>query len=164
MNSECTIPEKLIVSDKAVNKLAMPRSSFMAIMAALSLGGYAATAVGQQSGGNFMFTSTGFQVRYADTPEKLAHLRRLPPDQFVVRKRNGRTYYVYADPTNCRCAYVGTPEAYQNYKTTYDPSQIPGGGVSIEDQMVNEMTEEDTPTEPGAPSFNDYVFGGMRND
>jgi hypothetical protein len=77
----------------------------------------------------------------------------------VTRQRNGKTYYVYADPTICRCAYVGTSAAYRASQNGSDgPS---GGGASLTDQMVGDMTEDDTPTQPGAPSFNDYVFGGL---
>ena len=63
-----------------------------------------------------LFTQAGFVVKYATTPEKTALLRSLPPDKLVTRKRDGRLYYVYADPERCNCAYVGTPEAYAAYR------------------------------------------------
>ena len=84
---------------------------FAVNLAACAVGVGAAAA--QQSAPDNLFTAAGFKVQYADTPEKHAILRRLPPDKLVIRKRNGKTYYVYADPTICRCAYVGTPQAYQ---------------------------------------------------
>ena len=136
----------------------------MVIMAALSVGGNAEIVAAQQSTPNNLFTAAGFTVRYADTPAKLAHLRRLPPDKLVTKQRGGKMYYVYADPNICGCAYVGTPEAYRAYQNGSDGSQVLGGGESIVDQMTADMTEEDTPAQPGAPSFDDYVFGGMRDD
>ena len=70
----------------------------------------------QHTAANNLFTAAGFVIRYADTPEKLEHLRKLPPDKLVTRSRNGKKYYVYADPTICQCAYVGTAEAYREYQ------------------------------------------------
>jgi hypothetical protein len=58
----------------------------------------------------------GFQVEVADTREELAEINTLPPRQIVPQERNGRTVYVYADAAECRCAYVGTPEAYATLK------------------------------------------------
>ena len=133
------------------------------VMAAILLGGFWGPAATQQAVPNNLFTAAGFVVRYADTPEKLAHLRRLPPDKLVTRTRGGKVYYVYADPSICRCAYVGTPQAYQAYQNWSGGPQL-GGGESRGQQMVDEMSVEDAPTEPGAPSFDDYVFGGMRDD
>jgi hypothetical protein len=128
-------------------------------------GGHLVTAAAQQPTPNNMFTAAGFVVQYADTPAKQAHLRRLPPDKLVTRTRGGKVYYVYADPTICRCAYVGTPAAYQAFQNGPDAPQFGGGGGdSRGQQMIDEMSVEDSPSEPGAPSFDDYVFGGMRDD
>ena len=90
-------------------------------------------------------------------------MRRLPPDKLVLRKRGGKTYYVYADPSICRCVYVGTPQAYQAYQTGSDGSQFLKGGESRGDQMLDEFSEQDT-AQAGATSFDDYVFGGIQDD
>ena len=63
-----------------------------------------------------LFTQAGFVVKYATTPEKSAILRSLPPDKLVMRRRDGKLYYVYADAARCNCAYVGTPEASAAYR------------------------------------------------
>jgi len=123
----------------------------------------AGAAAAQQPAPNNLFTAAGFAVKYADTPEKHAILRRLPPDKLVIRKRGGKTYYVYADPTICRCVYVGTPQAYQAYQTGSDGSQFLKGGESRGDQMLDEFSEQDT-AQAGATSFDDYVFGGIQDD
>jgi hypothetical protein len=140
------------------------RKSGTLMMAAMSVGGFLCAAEAQQSAPNNLFTAAGFVVRHADTPEKLAHLRRLPPDKLVTRTRGGKLYYVYADPSICRCAYVGTPAAYRAFQSGGDGSQFLSSGESRGAQMLDEMTEDDSPSEPGAPSFDDYVFGGMRDD
>jgi len=77
---------------------------------------------------NNLFTQAGFVVKYATTPEKTAIQRSLPPDQLVKRTKDGRIYYVYADPKGCNCAYVGTPEAYAAYQNWSNIG--PGGGGS----------------------------------
>jgi len=58
----------------------------------------------------------GFQMIPANTPEKVAKLQALPPYKLVKRKRNGLAVYIYADPTNCQCAYIGDTEQYETYK------------------------------------------------
>jgi len=134
-------------------------------LAATAFDGHRVTTWAQNSAPNNMFTEAGFVVRYADTPAKLAHLRRLPPDKLVTRTRGGKLYYVYADPQICRCAYVGTPAAYQAFQNGSGGPQFNlADNESPETQMIDEMTADDTATEPGAPSFNDFVFGGMRDD
>jgi len=123
----------------------------------------AGAVAAQQPAPNNLFTAAGFAVKYADTPEKHAILRRLPPDKLVLRKRGGKTYYVYADPSICRCVYVGTPQAYQAYQTGSDGSQFLKGGESRGDQMLDEFSEQDT-AQAGATSFDDYVFGGIQDN
>jgi hypothetical protein len=120
-------------------------------------------AAAQQPTPDNLFTAAGFAVKYADTPDKHAILRRLPPDKLVVRKRGGKTYYLYADPTICRCVYVGTPRAYQAYQTGSDGSQFLKSGDSSMDQVLDEFSEQDT-AQPGTTSFDDYVFGGIQED
>jgi hypothetical protein len=139
------------------------RQGAMIVVTATSLYGFCCEAEAQSAAPNNLFTASGFVVRYADTPEKWAHLRRLPPDKLVTRTRGGKVYYVYADPTICRCAYVGDAAAYRAFQSE-GPGGNLGGGESRGEQMLDEMTADDSPSEPGAPSFDDYVFGGMRDD
>ena len=61
-------------------------------------------------------TQAGFRKLSADTPAKISHLQTLPARTFVKRNRDGRTYYVYADPEYCKCLYVGTVEQYARYR------------------------------------------------
>jgi hypothetical protein len=119
----------------------------------------------QHTDANNLFTEAGFIVQYADTPEKLGHLKKLPPDKLVTRLRNGTKYYVYADPNICQCAYVGTPQAYRAYQAGVGGPQ-PGQSNSdpVFDQEIAEFNEDGAASVIGAPSFDDYVFGGMRDD
>jgi hypothetical protein len=63
-----------------------------------------------------LLAAAGFQIRLADTPEKLDHLKTLTQRQLVPHQRDDSLYYVYADATACKCLYVGTEKAYQRYQ------------------------------------------------
>ena len=60
--------------------------------------------------------AAGFIIRPANTPERQTMLNRLPPHQFVQRVNGDTIHYVYADPLVCGCLYVGTQQAYDQYK------------------------------------------------
>jgi len=62
-------------------------------------------------------SAAGFIIKPANTPERQAMLARLPGDKFVMRQNGDSIHYVYADPLVCGCLYVGTQQAYNQYKT-----------------------------------------------
>lgn len=62
-----------------------------------------------------LLIAAGFVQRKADTPERIAALKSLPPHQFVTRNSNGSVKYMYADPIACNCIYVGGQLAYNQY-------------------------------------------------
>lgn len=64
---------------------------------------------------NDLLAEAGFVQRRADTPERMAALKTLPPHQFVIRNSNGSVKYMYADPVACDCIYVGGQRAYNQY-------------------------------------------------
>ena len=57
-----------------------------------------AVAIAQTIAPNNMLTAAGFVAKYPDTPEKQEIFNSLPPNRLVKRGRNGKVYYVYADP------------------------------------------------------------------
>lgn len=63
-----------------------------------------------------LLAAAGFRVQYADTPQKLANLAKLPAHKLVGRTKDGKVVYVYADPEFCKCVYFGNENAYQNYR------------------------------------------------
>ncbi len=63
-----------------------------------------------------ILAGAGFNTRPADTPQRLAMLRTLPSHRFVHQVRNGHDVWIYADPTICRCLYVGSEQAWQAYR------------------------------------------------
>jgi hypothetical protein len=60
--------------------------------------------------------ASGFKVVPANTPERQAALRQLPPQKIVRQVRNDKVVFVYADPTNCNCLYAGNATAYGAYR------------------------------------------------
>jgi hypothetical protein len=60
--------------------------------------------------------AAGFIVKPANTPERKAMLARLPANHFVQRTNGDTIHYVYADPLLCGCLYVGSQQAYNQYK------------------------------------------------
>ena len=60
-----------------------------------------------------VLAAAGFQVKFADTPEKMELLKSLPQRKIFVKEKDGKDHYVYADATSCKCVYVGDEKAYQ---------------------------------------------------
>jgi len=63
-----------------------------------------------------VLSAAGFYVEAANTSEKLTELRTLPARQVVPETRDGKTSYVYRDPSVCNCLYVGGEPEYQQYQ------------------------------------------------
>lgn len=64
----------------------------------------------------FYLTSAGFKVKFANDAAGQKVLRALPAHRFVVHKVGGSERYLYADPKTCVCVFVGTRDAYLNYR------------------------------------------------
>jgi hypothetical protein len=60
-------------------------------------------------------SAAGFTVRIANTAERQAMLNRLPPNRFVQRVNGDTIQYVYADPVECGCLYIGSQQAFNQY-------------------------------------------------
>jgi hypothetical protein len=63
-----------------------------------------------------LLAAAGFQVRAADTPEGLAHLKERPARRVMAHIHDGEPRYTYADPGRCRCLYVGGAREYAEYR------------------------------------------------
>jgi hypothetical protein len=102
--------------------------------------------------------AAGFVVRPANTPERVAMLNRLPAHQFVQRVNGDSVHYVYADPLVCGCLYVGTQQAYNQYKANQLQQHL------ADEQLMTAQTYSDTAWNweawgPwGAPGFG-FVYG-----
>jgi hypothetical protein len=107
----------------------------------------------QQTTGQLLISS-GFNPIAATTPEMMARLRSFPANQFLLRNKGDRRFYVYADPSGCSCAYVGSVNAMDKYRANF--SALPtdtlssGGFTDPEQNMINSMDQDDA----GADIFN----------
>ena len=86
------------------------RFSILLALVAL-LGGCAAQT--QQT--ERQLVAAGFQMRMADTPEKLTQIEALPQRKLVPKTHDGRPFFLFADAKHCKCLYVGTERAYRRY-------------------------------------------------
>src|SRR6478609_1110463 len=113
--------------------------------------GYAQQSTGQ------LLISSGFNPIAATTPEMVKRLMSFPPDQFQLRQRGGRPYYVYADPSGCTCAYVGSVPAMNKYRASYGalPADAPSAGAftNAEQNMITSMDNDEA-----SAQFNNDVF------
>jgi hypothetical protein len=73
---------------------------FVVFFAVLALG---TSSYAQQTTGQLLISS-GFNPIAATTPEMMTRLMSFPPNQFLLRSKGGRPFYVYADPSRCTCA------------------------------------------------------------
>jgi hypothetical protein len=66
---------------------------------------------------SFYLSSAGFRVQVANDAAGKKAMNALPPHRFVVhRYGNNEVRYLYAEPNHCVCIFIGTQEAYQNYR------------------------------------------------
>lgn len=63
-----------------------------------------------------LLSAAGFRVLHTDDPQKRRNLAILPAHRLVTETKEGVVYYVYADPTVCRCIYFGDEESYREYR------------------------------------------------
>ena len=88
-----------------------------------------------------LLIAAGFTQKVATTTEGQAKLNALKPLKMVRATREGEVIYVYPDPYNCKCAYVGGEREYAEYKRLAIQQQI------AEDNFM--PTEIMEPTDPG---------------
>jgi hypothetical protein len=65
---------------------------------------------------SFYLTSAGFKPQFANDPAGKKALHALPPHRFVVHDNGGNARYLYAEPRYCVCVFIGTADAWQNYR------------------------------------------------
>lgn len=62
-----------------------------------------------------LLSAAGFNMLPANTPQRQAHLKTLPPHQITMVVRDGKTYDVYPDEAH-QVLYVGQEAQYQEYQ------------------------------------------------
>ncbi len=95
-------------------KWAMTAAAALALLAGLLAADLLAQTPQQR---DRLLEQSGFIMRSADTPQKVARMDRLPPLQFLARNSPHGRYYLFADPKLCVCVFLGTEQALTNYKS-----------------------------------------------
>jgi hypothetical protein len=83
-----------------------------------------------------MMAAAGFTIVPANTPQRQASLKTLPPHKFVQQVRNNQVIFTYADPTICGCLYVGNQAAYQRYR-----QDVFAKNLANEENMTAQMNQ-----------------------
>lgn len=66
---------------------------------------------------SFYLSSAGFRVQVANDAAGRKAMNALPPHRFVIhRYGNNEVRYLYAEPNHCVCIFIGTQQAYQDYR------------------------------------------------
>lgn len=72
-----------------------------------------------------LLSASGFVIRPADTPEKMASLQAMKQRKMVRRQTpDGQLQFLWADALVCRCLFVGNEQAYQTYQSLAVQQQI----------------------------------------
>jgi hypothetical protein len=140
------------MADRSTRARASVVSFVLLSMLVASTSAHAQKTTGQ------LLISSGFNPIAATTPSMVARLMSFPANRFLSRQKGGRPYYVYADPSACTCAYVGSVDAMNKYRASFGalPADVlsSGGFTDPEQNMINSMDNDDA----GA-QFNNDVFG-----
>jgi hypothetical protein len=107
------------------------------LAAAILIGGCAAIQREEAQKTESILSASGFQMKPADTPDRIAHLQSLTPLKVVPHTKDGRLLYVYADPKSCKCVFVGDEQAYQRYQALAIKEQL-----AQEQMMAAQMNED----------------------
>lgn len=135
------------------------RRAFLSAVFIVAL--FAGPLVASQEGADMRMVDAGFLMRPADTPQKLARLKLLPPLKFISRARPGGHYFLYADPDVCKCVLVGNQAALKAYRDMVSQPlsvpNVPASGVAPEAMLVRDI-DSDTDNMFGDDEFFDYPF------
>jgi hypothetical protein len=88
----------------------------------------------------------GFVMRTAKSEVALKQATDVPARRFVARVKNGKRYYIYADPDTCKCVFLGDEAAMQNFRAMRarpaQPGSVPAAGDNMEELVVNSIDSD----------------------
>ena len=133
------------------------RSPDLRLLVVFVFGLFGDPAVAQE-GTDMRLVDAGFIMRPADTPEKLARLKRVPPRKFVRRKTEAGHYYIYADPDYCKCVLLGDQRAMRTYRDMVKaPLILPTESVSPSGESLSGEVIQDLNTDIGDTPASDIL-------
>lgn len=113
------------------------RSVLVGLCLGVTLAGCAAIEREEAEQTEQMLAAAGFQMRPADTPERLADLERLQQHKLVRHDRDGVVTYIYADAADCKCLYSGDEQDYDAFQKLQVQEEI-----AEQEQMAAAMNEQ----------------------
>ena len=105
-------------------------------------------------------SAAGFVIRPANTPERIAMLKRLPPHHFIQEVRGDTVSYVYADPLVCNCLYVGSQDAYGRYRLFMQQQRL-AEEQQLTAQMYSDSAWNWDAWGPWGPGYGGGFVGGF---
>lgn len=105
----------------------MVRRSGFGLFAAILVSLAGCTAIDQISAtqDEKLLQTAGFKIVPGDTPDRIQALDTLAPGKISRVGRGGTIYYVYADPNECRCLWVGNQAQYERYQRLVMEEMVP---------------------------------------
>lgn len=133
------------------------------ILAFFVCGLFGDPAAASQEATDMKLENAGFVMRPANTAHKLKRVKLLPPRKFVRRSKAGRHYYLYADPDDCKCVFVGDQRAMVAYRNLVSPppSNLPtvlGSSGPTQEGAVIEAMNSDVGDAIPAGDILDFTF------
>ena len=102
---------------------------------------------------SFYLKSAGFSVQFANDPAGQKALHALPAHRFVAKGEGDGLRYFYAEPQHCVCIFVGTKQAYDNYReilrqplrssSNVSPDYKTQAGMLLSNQPLRQSTRRD---------------------
>ena len=117
------------------------------MLAILVVGLFGDPAGAGQEATDMKLEYAGFVMRSADTVEKLAYLKKVPPRKFIARTKAGKRYFIYSDPDTCKCVFLGDERAMKTYRDMVAPPPqlrtviAPSTGATVEGEMIQDMDD-----------------------
>jgi uncharacterized protein YceK len=111
----------------------------MVVILAVSAGltGCAAIQRSQARDTEQLLAAAGFRMQLADTAQQQQQLAAMPAYRLVNHPKGDGVEYTYADPTNCKCAYVGGSKEYAEYQRLMTEQQIAQERLWAEENAMN---------------------------
>jgi hypothetical protein len=107
------------------------------IVASVALTGCATLQRSSAANTERLLTAAGFQMQPADTAEQQQVFGAMPANRLRNRPHGDSVEYWYADPTSCRCVYVGGPREYAAYQRLRTQQQNAQERLRIEENAIN---------------------------
>jgi hypothetical protein len=78
----------------------------------------------------------GFKVHFANDAIGKKAMHALPAHRFVMHDLGGGDVrYLYAEPQHCVCVFIGTKDAYQNYRSILSQPLTQAGALLMGDPV-----------------------------